>query len=98
MGAVITENLSDDDKTNSKAASDMVAVVLQQIDLAMIHILEKFEDAADERADYQELEKLRLCQLEFLAETRSQSRRDMAAKARVSRPPGRHWRRAHPYL
>jgi hypothetical protein len=81
MDAVITKNFSDDDKTNSKAASDVVAVVLQQIDLAMIHILEKFEDDADERADYQELEKLRLSQLEFLARTRSQSRRDMVAKA-----------------
>jgi hypothetical protein len=85
MDAVITENLSDDDKTNSKAAGDVVAVAhkVQQIDLAMIHIHEKFEDDADERRDYKELEKLRFSQLEFIAETPSQSRRDMVAKARL---------------
>jgi hypothetical protein len=83
--AVIAENLTDDDKTNYKAARDVVAVVheVQQIDLAMIHIHEKFEEDADERADYQDLEKRRLSRLEFLAETPSQSRRDMVAKARL---------------
>ena len=76
MGAVITEN-----PTNG----DIVAVVheVQQIDLAMIHIHEKFEDDADERADYQDLEKRRLTRLEFLAETPSQSRREMVAKAQL---------------
>jgi hypothetical protein len=52
MDAVITESLSDDGETYSKAASDVVAVVheVQQIDLAMIHIHEKFEeDAASAR-------------------------------------------------
>jgi hypothetical protein len=85
MDAVITESLSDDDETYSKAASDVVAVVheVQQIDLAMIHIHEKFEEDADERADYQDLEKLRLSRLEFLAETPSRSRRDMVAKAQL---------------
>jgi hypothetical protein len=80
-----TEYLTDDDKTNYKAARDVVTVVheVQQIDLAMIHIHEKFEDDADERADYQDLEKRRLSRLEFLAETPSQSRRDMVAKARL---------------
>jgi hypothetical protein len=74
-----------DDETNYKVARDVVAVVdeVQQIDLAMIHIHEKFEEDADERADYQDLEKRRLNRLEFLAETRSQSRRDIVAKARL---------------
>jgi hypothetical protein len=49
----------------------------------MIHIHEKFEDDADERADYQDLGKRRLNRLEFLAETPSQSRRDIVAKARL---------------
>jgi hypothetical protein len=85
MGDVITENLRDDDKTNSEAAGDVVAAVakVQQIDLAMIHIHEKFEYDADKRADYEDLEERRLSLLEFLAETRSQSRPDMVAKARL---------------
>jgi hypothetical protein len=76
MDAVITENLNDDSR-------DVPVVVheVQQIDLAMIRIHDKFEDDADERADYQDLEKRRLSRLEFLAETPSQSRRDMVAKA-----------------
>jgi hypothetical protein len=74
-----------DDETNYKVARDVVAVVdeVQQIDLAMIHIHEKFEEDADQRADYQDLENRRLNRLEFLAETRSQSRRDIVAKARL---------------
>jgi hypothetical protein len=77
--------LTDDDWTNYEAGRDVVAVVheVQQIDLAMSRIHEKFEDDADERADYQDLEKRRLSRLEFLAETPSQSRRDMVAKARL---------------
>jgi hypothetical protein len=73
------------DETNYKVPRDVVAVVheVQQIDLAMIHIHEKFEDDADERGDYQDLEKRRLSRLEFLAETPSQSRRDMVAKAQL---------------
>jgi hypothetical protein len=75
----------DDDEANYKVARDVVAVVdeVQRIDLAMIRIHEKFEEDADERADYQDLEKRRLNRLEFLAETRSQSRRDIVAKARL---------------
>jgi hypothetical protein len=75
----------DDDENNYKVAKDVVAVVdeVQQIDLAMIHVQEKFEDDTDERADYQDLEKSRLTRLEFLAETPSQSRRDIVAKVRL---------------
>jgi len=67
------------------SAKDVVTVVdeVQQIDLAMICLYEKFEDDADERADYKDLGKRRLSRLEFLAETPSQSRRDMVAKARL---------------
>jgi len=80
-----TENLTDDETTNYKAPRDVVTVVHEvlQIDLAMTHIHEKYEDDADERADYQDLEKRRLSRLEFLAETPSQSRQDMVAKARL---------------
>ena len=80
-----TENLTGDETTNYKAPRDVVTIVQEvlQIDLAMMHIHEKFEDDADERADYQDLGKRRLDRLEFLAETPSQSRRDMVAKARL---------------
>jgi hypothetical protein len=73
------------EEDDDKITRDVVAVVheVQQIDLTMTHIHEKFEDAADERGDYQDLEKRRLSRLEFLAETRSRSRRDMVAKAQL---------------
>jgi len=74
-----------EEEVNTNSVRDVAAVVdeVQNIDHAMIRIHDKFEEDADERADYQDLEKRRLSCLEFLAETPSQSRRDMVAKARL---------------
>jgi len=85
IGSIAAPRTGREEVTIISARRDVVAVVneVQKIDRAMINIREKFEDDADERADYQDLEKRRLSNLEFLAETPSQSRRDMIAKARL---------------